>query len=161
MTARHPQLACTVPNCFHFFRLPLTISSGTFLQVWGELLLNWPDSPRGLHLSACASDFWTCPQDPPQTEFAQKGCQSTGLELRIPLMYLKFCRSGPVNFWTGGPKNLDPPPAPPPLRFDPFIYQLTALEKRIPIMYFLIDLTQKLCLLAPPGIYVIFGREIT
>jgi len=63
------------------------------------------------------SDFWTCPQTPPLTQFAQKRFQSTGLELRIPLMYSKFCRSGPVNFWRGGPKNPDPPqPPPPPIR---------------------------------------------
>ena len=84
------------------------------------MLLHWLDSPRGLHPSACASDFWTCPQTPPLTQFAQKGCQSTELELRIPLKYLKLCRSGSVNFWRGGPKNSIPPrpplSPPPPIR---------------------------------------------
>ena len=37
-------------------------------------------------------------------------------------MYSKYCRSGPVYFWRGGKKNSDPPPDPPPLRFDPYIY---------------------------------------
>jgi len=49
--------------------------------------------------------------DPPLTQFAQKGCESTGLELRIPMIYLKFRRSGPVIFWRGGPENSDPPPS--------------------------------------------------
>jgi len=54
---------------------------------------------------------------PPLTQFAQKGCQSTGLELRIPIIYLKFRWRGPVNFWrggTGGSKKLKSPPSPPP-----------------------------------------------
>ena len=51
-----------------------------FLEVWSELLLHRLDSPRSLHLSACASDFWTCLQTPPFTHIAQKGWQSTGLE---------------------------------------------------------------------------------
>ena len=57
----------------------------------------------------------------PLTQFAQKGCQSNGFELRIPMIYLEFCRSDPVNFRRGGPKNsghLRPPPKhpPPPIR---------------------------------------------
>ena len=39
----------------------------------GLLLHHWLDSPRGLHPSACASDFWTWLQTPPLTQFAQKG----------------------------------------------------------------------------------------
>jgi len=69
---------------------------------------------------------------PPLTQFAQKGCQSTGLEPRIPMIYLKFRRSGPVNFWRGGPKNSGPSRPPPPLRLDPYIYQSIALDARIP-----------------------------
>ena len=38
--------------------------AGTSLEVWSELLPQWLDSPRGLHPSACAFDFWTCPQTP-------------------------------------------------------------------------------------------------
>ena len=63
-----------------FYRLS---HAGTILKVWGVLLLHWLDSPRGLHPSACSSSFWTCPQTPPFTQSAQKGWQSTGLELRI------------------------------------------------------------------------------
>jgi len=77
------------------------------------MLLNWLDSPRGLRPTTCASDFWTCPQPPRLTQFAQKGCQLTGLEPRIPMVYLKFRRSGPVDFWREGPKNSGPPPPPP------------------------------------------------
>ena len=71
----------------------------------------------------------------PLTQFAQKGCQLTGLELRIPLMCLQFCRSGPVNFWRGGPKNSIPPrpPLSPPPPIGPkYIYQSTDLDERIP-----------------------------
>ena len=99
---RHPKLACTVPHCFHFFRIPLTISWWHNPVSWGKLLLHWLYSPSGLHPSACASDFWTCPQTPPSTQIAQKGCQSTGLELRAPMIYLRICRSDRVNFWRGG-----------------------------------------------------------
>jgi hypothetical protein len=55
---------------------------------------------------------------PPFTQYAQKGCQSTELELRIPLIYLKLRRSGRVNFWRGGAKKLGPPPFPPTIRLD-------------------------------------------
>ena len=82
---------------------------------------------------------------PPLTQFAQKGCQSTGLELRIPIIYLKFRWRGPVNFWrggTGGSKKLGPPRTPQNLRFDPYIYQSIALDVRIPIDDFFIDLTR-------------------
>ena len=56
------------------------------------------------HPAACtrvrgASDFWTCPQTPPFTQFTQKGCQSTGLELRIPMVCLKLRGSGPEQNW--------------------------------------------------------------
>ena len=69
--------------------------AGTILWVWDYLLLRWIDSLRGLHPSACASDFWTCPQTPPPfTQFAHKGWQSTRLKLRIPMICLKFRRSG-------------------------------------------------------------------
>ena len=51
---------------------------------------------------------------PPFTQFTQKGCQSTGLELRIPMIYLRFCRSDPVKFWSGGSQKLWTPPDPPP-----------------------------------------------
>ena len=36
--------------------------TGTILL--GNLLLHRLNSPRGLHPSTCASDFWTCPQTP-------------------------------------------------------------------------------------------------
>ena len=90
--------------------------AGTILEVWSELLLLWLDSPHGLHPSACVSDFRTCPQTPPLTRFNQKGCQSTGLELKIPLMYLNFRRIVPGKFWSL-PKKIGPPlgdPPPPP-----------------------------------------------
>jgi len=67
-------------------------------------------SPRGLHPSMCASDFWTCPQTPPcLTQFAQKGCQSTGLELRTLLIYSKFVVV-PRKFSGGGVQNTLIPP---------------------------------------------------
>jgi hypothetical protein len=66
---------------------PWLYHAGTILEVWSESLLHWLDSPCGLDLRACASDFWTCPQIPPFTQFAQKGCQSIGMELRIPMVY--------------------------------------------------------------------------
>jgi hypothetical protein len=91
----------SISSVFHY----LTLAHGTILKVWGKLLLHRLDSPRGLHPSACASDFWTCPQTPLLTLFAQKGCQSTGLELRIPMIYLRFRGNAPVKFWRGGPKN--------------------------------------------------------
>ena len=54
---------------------------------------------------------------PPVNPFAQKGCQSTGLELRILTVYLRFRRSGPVHFWRGVPKTrTHPSPPPPPIR---------------------------------------------
>ena len=68
--------------------------TGAILKIWSELLLHWRDSSRCLHPSACASDFWTRPQTPCFTQLAQKGCQLTGLELRIPMIYLRFRGNG-------------------------------------------------------------------
>ena len=47
------------------------------------------------HPAACtqcafASDLWACPQTPHLAWFPQRGCQSTGLELRILIIYLNF-----------------------------------------------------------------------
>ena len=75
----------------------LLTHAGIILEVWSKMLLHRLDSPHSLHLSACASDIWTCPQPPPYTQFAQKGCQPTELELRIPMIHLKFRESGPEN----------------------------------------------------------------
>ena len=59
--------------------------AGTILEVRSELLFLWLDLLISLHPSACASDFWTCPQTLSFTQLAHKGCQSTGPELRIPI----------------------------------------------------------------------------
>ena len=79
------------------------------------MLLHLLGSPCGLHPSACASDFWTCPQPPPLTHFAQKGCQSTELELRIPTIYLKL-REMAQKCFGAPPQNPNPPrrASPPP-----------------------------------------------
>jgi len=69
---------------------------------------------------------------PPLTQFAQKGCQSTGLEPRIPMIYLKFRRSGPVNFWRGGPKNSGPSPAPPPPAIGPIYIPINSSRRQDP-----------------------------
>ena len=95
-----------------------------------------------IHPAACTRarvplTFGRVHSPPPLTQFAQKGCQSTGLELRIPMIYLKFRRSGPVNFSRGGRKTLDPPPPLPPFRSNPYIYQSKALNVRIPNIIFI------------------------
>jgi hypothetical protein len=77
--------------------------AGTILEVWSGMLLHWLDSRRSLHLNACASDFWTCPQTPPFTQFAQKGWQSTELELRIPVIHSEVRGSGPEFNWRPPP----------------------------------------------------------
>ena len=53
--------------------------AGTILEVWSELLLHCLDSPRGLHRSACASDFWKYPQHPPFYPICSKGGQQLSL----------------------------------------------------------------------------------
>jgi hypothetical protein len=59
--------------------------------------------------------FWkTCPQAPTFTQFAQKGWQSTGLELRIPMMDLKFCGFDPEETGASPPQNIKPPQDLPP-----------------------------------------------
>jgi len=108
---------------------------GTILQVWSDGLLLWLHTPRGPHPCTRGSDLWPCTQTPPFIQFAQKGCQSTGLEQRIPLIYLKFRKSGPKYFREPPQKTINPPRPPPlsdPLRLDPYIYQSKALDVRIP-----------------------------
>jgi len=51
----------------------------------------------------------------PFTQFAQKGWQSTGLELRFPMTCLEFRMSGPEKIWRPPPKlkphqGITPPP---------------------------------------------------
>ena len=149
MTYQAPTTGLHSPTLLPFLQnFAILVSyAGTILEVWSELLLQWLDSPRGLHPSTCASDIWTCPHIPPFTQFAQKGCQSTGLELKIPLKYLKFCRSDPVNFWRGVPST----PRPPPLRLDPYIYQSDS-SRRQDSEYINLNQFDKCRLKAPPAI---------
>ena len=133
--------------------------AGTILEVWSESLLLRLDSPRGLHPSARASDLWTCPQTPPFAQFAQKGCQLTGLELRIPTIYLGFRGSGPEIFWRP-PQKLRPPlgsTTPPPSSdwTHTYVNQSKALNVRISNALFLLGYrhaVQKLHKLLPPVI---------
>ena len=76
---RQPQLACTAPYCFHYFRIPLTISCWHNPGCLEWFLLHWFDSPRGLHRSACASDFWTWTQTPLLPNSLKKGDNRLGL----------------------------------------------------------------------------------
>jgi len=97
-----------------------------FLQIFTDCLMlaqSWKFEVNycsiGLtHPAACTQarvplTFGHVHRPPPSTQFAQKGWQLTGLERRIPLIYLNFRRSGPVIFGRGGPKNSAPPPSPP------------------------------------------------
>jgi len=83
--------------------------AGTILEVWSELLLHWLDSPSGLHPSACASDFWTCPQTPPPLlpKLLKKGPNRLGLSWGFR-WYIK--NSG--RFWEGASKKLRTTPPP-------------------------------------------------
>jgi len=72
---------------------------------------------------------------PPLTQFAPTGCQSTGLELRIPTICFKFRENAPEKNWRPPAKKLKTcrgTTPPPPPRFDPHIYQSIALNLRIP-----------------------------
>jgi len=87
---RHPQLASTAPHCFYLFRIPLTVSCWHNPGNLEWMLLHWLDSPHGLHSSACAFDFWTCPQicqDPPFNLICSKRVATDWLELKIPMIY--------------------------------------------------------------------------
>jgi hypothetical protein len=82
---------------------------------------------RGLHLSACASDFWTRPQVPPSTQFAQKGCQLTGLELRFPMNYLKIIEVTKKKLGTPR-KNKKPAGGPPHLPIPNSTYTYSPID---------------------------------
>jgi len=101
---RQPQLACTAPYCFHYFRIPLTISCWhNFRSLeWIPAPLVWL-TPRPALKRVC---FWLLGMStyPPFTQSAQKGWQSTGLELRILMMCLKFRGSGPEKNCSPSPK---------------------------------------------------------
>jgi hypothetical protein len=126
------------------------------------LLFHWLDSPRGLHPCACASDFWTCPRTPPLTQFAQKGCQSTGFELRIPMMYIKFCRSDVVNFWRGIQKTLDHRPPTPPSDLTHIYTNQKLLTSGFRYLFFtrLVHDVQNLHFLAPPDYVYVFSVKV-
>jgi hypothetical protein len=104
------------------------------LQVWNRLLvtcLNTPPRPTWGH----SMHFY---DQAPFNQITQQGCQSTGLELRIPNMYYYLIReSGPVKLWRPPPKFPDPPLD--PLIIDSFIYQSIALDVRIPNIYLHFD----------------------
>ena len=103
--------------------LPLLQNSTDYLMLAQSWSLEWIAAPlvwlaRGLHPSAWASDFWTCPQTPPLNPICSKrvlidwACaEDSDDEIQ------KIRGSAPVKFWRGGPKNSDPPapPLPPPI----------------------------------------------
>ena len=105
------------------------------LQVWNQLLVICLNTPPAAYLGIpCISMSRHPDPPPPPNQITQQRCQSTGLELRIPKIYLLIC--GPVILETP-PKSPDPPgPHPPfdPLRIDSFMYQLIALDVRTPNM---------------------------
>jgi len=129
---RHPQLACTAPHCFHFFSIPLSIScwQNPGNLKWNAASLAWL-TPRPAPERVCLWLLDMSAAPPPLTQFAPKGSQSTGLELRIPMIYLKFRTNDPVKFWRGGPINSGPPQTHPPLR----LVQSIALDARISNIY--------------------------
>eukprot|EP00983_Pelagomonas_calceolata_P076114 1153281-Pelagomonas_calceolata.AAC.5 len=54
----------------------------TIMEVRNGLLHVCLHTPRGPHPCACGTDSESCTQVPPFIQFAQRGCQSTVLELR-------------------------------------------------------------------------------
>jgi len=102
----HPT-ACTrarVPLTFgHVQTPPLTQFAVTIYILW-KCLWWYPISDPIRHPYFRSSVLFAT--------FARKGCQSTGFELRIPMIYLTFRRSDQI--LEGGSKNLWTPPAPPP-----------------------------------------------
>ena len=92
--------------------------AGSILEVWSEVLHHWLGSPRGLHTSACAPEFRTCPQTPLLSR------QSTELE---PMLYFNFRGSGPGKNWKPPPPTKIPPGDQPHLPSSPI------LPKCIPI----------------------------
>jgi len=91
-----------------FSRFQLTIScwhnpgSLEWVPVPLAWLTPWP-APERLCLW-----FFDMHTDPPFTQFAPKRWQSTGLELRILVICLKFRGSGPEINWRPPPKKIKP-----------------------------------------------------
>jgi hypothetical protein len=75
---------------------------------------------------------------PPFTQFAQKGWQSTGLELKIPVIYLKFCGCGPEKNWRSPPPKAQiPSHSTPPSPIQPIYIHLIAQCQNSDYMFFL------------------------
>ena len=62
-----PTLLLFLQNSTDYLMLAQSCKFG--VNCW---LLHWLDSPRGLHPSPCASDFWTCSQTPPLNPICSK-----------------------------------------------------------------------------------------
>ena len=56
------------------------------MQVWNQLLVICLNTPAA-YLWTFRAFLWPGTQTPPFNQITQKGCQSTGLELRIPKIY--------------------------------------------------------------------------
>ena len=95
MTHQAPIAGLHNSTLLPFFRIPLTILcwNNPGIMEWIAAPLVWL-TPRPAPECLC---LWLLEMytDPPFTQFAQKGSQSTGLELRIPMVCLKFRGSGP------------------------------------------------------------------
>ena len=80
------------------------------LQVWNQVLvicLNTPPQPTWGH----SMHFYDQAPRPPLNQITQQVCQSTGLELRIPNIYLYFVKVAQLNS-EDPPHNSPTPPGP-------------------------------------------------
>ena len=155
MTYQAPTLACTAPHCIYFFGIPLTTSCwhNPKNSEWNAAPLAWL-TPRPAPERVCLLwllDMSTAP--PPFTQFVQKGWQSTGLELRILMVYEKFRGSGPEIIWRTPPqkKKIHRGTTPSPIR--PIYIPIDKSRRQDSKYIFLIGerhAVQELCFLRPP-----------
>ena len=120
----------SLPNHFFTSFMQLMHNAMRELQVWNRLVvicLNTP--PRLLGGISCISV--SRHPDPPFNQITQQGCQSNGLELRNPIIFI-ICWKWPRKNLAAPPKSPSPPNL---LRIDSFIpYQSIAFYFRIPDM---------------------------
>jgi hypothetical protein len=149
LTAAQPHIVSISSEC-HWLT-----HTGTILEVWSELLPHWLGSPRGLHPSACASEFLTCPQTPLLPISLKKGGNRLGLSWEFQ-WFMKISWKGPRKNCPPRKKLFSPPVGPIYLSTDSSHRQVS--EYRMKYVIFFIDLTRavKPCFLHPPDKRVSF-----
>ena len=83
---------CPLPKHFFTSVMQLMHNAMCRLQVWNQLLVTCLNTPPWPTWGHSMQSYDRAPRPPPFNQITQQGCQSTGLELRIPIFFRYFVK---------------------------------------------------------------------